>query len=79
MLLTLNVFFFFQKEENCASNNVSFVVLLSPSVENARKPRITPRKGIKENLDKQQLEEKQKAAEERRKVGIVIWLVEDYL
>lgn len=54
--------------ENCSSNSVAFEVIFSPGVENARKPRLTPRKG-KENLNKQQLEEKMKAAEKRRKVG----------
>lgn len=56
------------KEENCSSNSVAFEVVFSPGVENARKPRLTPRKG-KDSLNKQQLDEKMKAAEKRRTVG----------
>ena len=59
---------FCNKVENCSSNSVAFEVVFSPGVENARKPRLTPRKG-KESLNKQQLEEKMKAAEKRRTVG----------
>lgn len=46
---------------------MAYEVIFSPKVENARKPRLTPRRG-KEN--KQQIEEKMKAAEKRRKVEI---------
>jgi len=54
--------------ENCSSNSVAFEVVFSPGAENARKPRLTPRKG-KESLNKQQWDEKMKAAEKRRTVG----------
>lgn len=58
---------FSEQAVNSRRNSVAFEVLLSPKVQNARKPRLTPLKG-KENLNIQLLEEKQLAAEKRRKV-----------
>ena len=51
-----------------SGNGVAYDLILSPKVENARKPRLTPLKG-KEN--KEELEEKMTAAEMRKKVGNV--------
>lgn len=51
-----------------SGNGVAYDLILSPKVENARKPRLTPQRG-KEN--KEQLEEKMTAAEMRKKVGNV--------
>lgn len=51
---------------NCTGTSVAFEVMLSPKVENARKPRLTPLKG-KESFNIQLLVEKQLAAEKRRK------------
>ena len=51
---------------------MAFEVMLSPGVENARKPRLTPRKG---NLSKQRLEEKQQIAEKNRKVRVLCVIV----
>lgn len=48
---------------------MAYEVIFSPKVENARKPRLTPIRA-KETLNKQQIEEKMKAAEKRRKVKI---------
>ena len=51
---------------------MAYEVIFSPKLENARKPRLTPRRG-KEN--KQQIEEKMKAAEKRRKVEIKVYVL----
>lgn len=55
-------------EGRSSGNGVAYDLILSPKVENARKPHLTPLKG-KEN--KEQLEEKMTAAEMRKKVGNV--------
>lgn len=53
-----------EPREHSTSAGVAYEVILSPKVETARKPRLTPLRG-KEN--KKQLDERMKAAEERRK------------
>lgn len=53
-----------EHQETPSSNGVAYDLILSPKVENARKPRLTPRRG-KEN--KEQLDEKMKAVEKRKK------------
>ena len=53
--------------ESCGTQSVSYAVILKQASENAKKPKVSPGKR-KENLNRDVLEEKQKAAETRRKV-----------
>ena len=58
-----------------AAKAISYEVILSPRVENARQPQLTPkREGI---LTRQDIDEKIAAAESRRKVRNKIQLIND--
>jgi hypothetical protein len=56
-----------------AATAISYEVILSPRVENARQPQLTPKR--QEILTRQDIDEKIAAAEKRRKVRINIELV----
>ena len=58
--LTLN-------DESCGTP-VAYSVIIKQASENAKKPNVSPIK-VKENFNRDVLEEKQKAAETRRKVS----------
>ena len=60
--------FYYGYEEDFTSNGVAFEVIISPGRENARKPNVTPKK--KENLSKEELDERMEAAKIRRNVRV---------